>query len=295
MSTKTATRRKPSAAKIAASEERLEAMHEALVAKTDALVTSEGWAEYLAFAARFRQYSFNNTMLILLQCPDATHVASYKKWAEMGRQVRKGERGLSIFAPMMKRREDKETGEEKRYISGFRLVSVFDVAQTDGDALPEDPARPVLLEGQAPEGLWQSLAEMVFDAGYTLQRGPSTRGENGFTSPTDKVVQVSEGLSDAQACKTLIHEVAHMLLHCEDKALTEDAILHRNVAEVEAESTAFIVAQVHGLPTETYSLPYVAGWSGGKTEVIAATADRVLRTAKTILAKTEVAEEEDAA
>jgi antirestriction protein ArdC len=278
-----------------AREERLEEMHERLVAKTDALVTSEGWAEYLAFAARFRQYSFNNTLLILLQCPTATRVASYKRWAEMGRQVRKGEKGLSIFAPMMRKREDEKTGEEKRYVSGFRLVSVFDVAQTDGDPLPADPAAPVLLDGEAPEGLWHALAGIVFDAGYTLQRGPSERGENGFTRPEDKVVQVTEGLSDAQAAKTLIHEVAHMLLHTDDRVLTEDALLHRNVAEIEAESVAHIVAEVHGLPTDAYSIPYVAGWSNGKTEVIAATADRVLRTVKQVLATTQPVEEEAAA
>jgi DNA primase len=284
--------RKPSAAEIARREEQLEAAHEMLVAKTDALVTSEGWAEYLAFAARFRKYSFNNTLLILIQMPTATRVASYKQWAAMGRQVRKGEKGLSIFAPMMRKREDEKTGEEKRWVSGFRLVSTFDVSQTDGDALPEDPARPVLLDGEAPEGLWQSLATMVYDHGYTLQRGPSTRGENGFTLPSEKVIQVTEGLSDAQSAKTLIHEVAHMLLHTEDKTLTEDAILHRNVAEIEAESVAYIVAEVHGLPTESYSVPYVAGWSNGKTEQIAATADRVLKTAKRILEVTEVAAEE---
>jgi antirestriction protein ArdC len=298
MATKTATRRKPSAKVIAEREERLEQMHEALVAKTDALVTSEGWIEYLNFAAKFRQYSFNNTLLILIQMPTATRVASYKKWAELGRQVTKGEKSLQIFAPMTKRfeKEDAATGEktERRAVVGFRLVPVFDVSQTTGDALPEDPAKPVLLDGEAPEGLWQSLAEMVFDHGYTLRTGPSEHGENGYTRPSDKVVQVTEGLSDAQSCKTLIHEVAHMLLHCEDKALTEDAILHRNVAEVEAESVAHIVAQVHGLATEDYSVPYVAGWSNGKTEVIAATADRVLKTAKQILAKTE-AEEEAAA
>jgi hypothetical protein len=83
-----------------------------------------------------------------------------------------------------------------------------------------------------------------------------------------------------------------MLLHTGDKALTEDAILHRNVAEIEAESVAHIVAQVHGLATDDYSIPYVAGWSNGKTEVIAATADRVLKTAKQILATTDVEDEE---
>jgi antirestriction protein ArdC len=276
-------------------EERLEQMHEALVAKTDALVTSEGWLEYLTFAARFRQYSFNNTLLILMQCPTATRVASYKKWLEVGRQVRKGEKSLSIFAPMTRKREDAKTGEERTYVSGFRLVPVFDVSQTEGDALPEDPATPVLLDGEAPAGLFDALAAIVAEKGYALRFGPSERGENGYTSPTDSIIQITEGLSAAQTCKTLIHEVAHLLLHTADKALTEDAILHRNVAEIEAESVAHIVSEVHGLPTDAYSVPYVAGWSNGKTEVIAATADRVLKTTKQILAKTEPVEEEAAA
>jgi antirestriction protein ArdC len=273
-----------------ARDERLEEMHERLTQKTEALVTSEGWMEYLAFAARFRQYSFNNTMLILLQCPHATHVASYKRWAEMGRQVEKGQKGLSIFAPMTRKRVDEATGDEKRYVSGFRLVSVFDVSQTSGEELPTDPARPVLLDGEAPEGLWDSLADIVEDHGYTLRFGPSEHGENGYTRPKDKVVQVTEGLSPAQSCKTLIHETAHMLLHTDNEVLTQDAILHRNVAEVEAESIAHIVSEVHGLPTEDYSLPYIAGWSNGKSEVVALTADRVLRTAKQILATTDPAE-----
>src|SRR4051812_16666439 len=204
--------RKPSAAQIAARDEKMEQIHERLVAKTDALVTSEGWMEYLAFAARFRQYSFNNTMLILIQCPTATRVASYKKWAELGRQVVKGQESLKIFAPLMRKKEDEKTGEEKSFLSGFRLVSVFDVSQTEGDALPEDPGTPTLLEGEAPEGLYDALAGIVAGAGYTLQVAASEHGENGFTRPEDKVIQVTEGLSAAQSCKTLIHEVAHMLL-----------------------------------------------------------------------------------
>src|SRR3954454_7113738 len=111
--------RKPSAAQIAARDEKMEQIHERLVAKTDALVTSEGWLEYLAFAARFRQYSFNNTLLILLQCPHATRVAAYEKWGALGRHATTGEKALQIFAPMMRKREDEKTGEEKRYISGF--------------------------------------------------------------------------------------------------------------------------------------------------------------------------------
>jgi antirestriction protein ArdC len=280
-------------AKTAAREERLEAMHEMLVEKTAELTTSEGWMQYLEFASKFRQYSLNNTLLILCQRPDATHVASYKKWTEMGRQVRKGEKSLSIFAPMMRKREDKD-GEERRYISGFRLVPVFDIAQTDGDPVPE-PVLPVLLDGEAPEGLWDALLTIVDASGYHVERG-ECHGANGFTRPSERLIMVREDVTDAQATKTLVHEIAHMLLHCgEEGGLTADAMMHRSVAEVEAESVAHIVAQVHGLPTESYSLPYIAGWSNGKPEAVAATADRVLKTAKQILAITEPADEEVAA
>jgi len=275
-------------------DERLEAMHETLVAKTEALVTSEGWAEYLAFAAKFHNYSLNNLLLILAQCPHASRVASYKRWTEMGRQVRKGEKSLGIFAPMMRKREDEKTGEERRYISGFRIVPVFDVSQTDGDALPDDVSRPTLLDGEAPAGLWDALAAIVLDHGYTIERG-DCGGANGYTRPDKSLIMVREDVSDAQAVKTLIHEVAHMLLHTDDKTLCADAMAHRNVSEVEAESIAYLVAAEHGLPTETYTLPYVAGWSNGKSEMVAVTADRVLKTSREILAKTAPAEEVAAA
>lgn len=279
-------------------EERLEKAHEMLVAKTAALTTSAGWREYLDFASRFHNYSLNNLLLILCQRPDASRVASYKKWGEMGRQVRKGEKSISIFAPMMRKVERENADgvkEEKRYVSGFRLVPVFDVAQTDGDPLPEDPAAPVLLTGEAPDGLWESLAAIVAEYGYTLRRGPSVRGENGFTSPSEKIVQVTEGLSDAQSVKTLAHEIGHMILHCKDDDLTADAVAHRGVAEVEAESIAHLVMAEHGVATDDYTLPYVAGWSDGKAEVVAATADRVLKTSREVLAKTRPEAEEVAA
>jgi len=277
---------KAKTAKQKAAEEKLEAMHEALVAKTATLTTSAGWTEYLDFLAKFRQYSFNNTMLILIQRPDATHVASYKRWTEMGRQVKKGEKSLGIFAPMMRKREDKTTGEERRYISGFRIVPVFDIAQTEGDPVPA-PVLPVLLDGEAPAGLYDSLALLVAEKGYSLKIGPTVAGENGYCSPASKTIHVTEGLSNAQAAKTLCHEVAHMLLHTEEDSLTVEAMAHRGIAEVEAESVAHIVLGSVGMPTDEYTLPYIAGWSDGKPEAVAATADRVLKTTKEILAKIE--------
>jgi antirestriction protein ArdC len=266
-------------------DERLEKMHEALVAKTATLTTSAGWTEYLEFVSRFRQYSFRNTMLILIQRPDATHVASYKRWTEMGRQVRKGEKSLGIFAPLMRKRTESD-GSERSFVMGFKIVPVFDISQTEGDPVPA-PITPVLLDGEAPEGMYAALALLVAEKGYTLEVGPAAHGENGYCSPGRKMIHITEGLSPAQACKTLVHEVAHMILHCEEDALTEDAMQHRGVAEVEAESVAHIVLGALGFDTDAYTLPYVAGWSDGKTEVIAATADRVLKCTKEILAKTE--------
>lgn len=270
------------------SEERLEALHESLVAKTEALTTSEGWLAWLRVAERFHHYSLNNQLLILVQRPEATQVAGYGVWQSLGRQVRKGEKSIGIFAPMVRKKRDEDTGEEKRFVSGFRVVSVFDISQTDGEDVPLQP-RPALLDGEAPAGLWDALAAVVGAHGYTLERG-DCRGANGYTSPSTKTVKVREDVSEAQAVKTLAHEVAHMLMHCEDADLSADAIRHRAVAEVEAESVAYLVANSHGLPTDDYTLPYVAGWSDGKTEVVAATADRVLKTARTILAATAPAE-----
>lgn len=266
--------------------DRLQGLHDALVKHTAELTTSEGWTTYLNFASKFHAYSANNLMLILIQRPDATQVASYRKWQELGRQVRKGEHSIGIFAPMTRTRTDEATGDRKTWVSGFKVVSVFDVSQTDGDPLPEDPARPVLLEGDAPQGLLDSLTAIVTGHGYSLRFGPTERGENGYTRPSDKVVQVTEGLSPAQTVKTLAHEIAHMLLHVDEDVLNAEALAHRGVAEVEAESTAHLVMAEHGVATDAYTLPYVAGWSDGKPEVVAKTADRVVKTARTILATT---------
>jgi antirestriction protein ArdC len=266
-------------------DERLEAMHEQLVAKTATLTTSEGWTAYLQFLARFRQYSFNNTMLIMIQKPDATHVASYKKWTEMGRQVKKGEKSLGIFAPMMRKRTETD-GTERSFIMGFKIVPVFDISQTEGDPVPE-PIKPVLLDGEAPVGMYDSLALLAAEKGYSVKVGPSVHGENGYCSPASRMIHITEGLSPAQACKTMTHEVAHMLLHTDEDALTVEAMNHRGIAEVEAESIASIVLGSVGFDTDEYTLPYIAGWSDGKPEAIAATADRVLKTVKQILASVE--------
>jgi antirestriction protein ArdC len=264
------------------SKERLEELHETLTERVAGLTSSEAWTEWLRVAAKFHRYSFNNQMLILAQRPDATLVNSYKRWGEIGRQVRKGEKSLGIFAPCSRKVEDPETGEKKVRIVGFRVVSVFDISQTDGADVPEQPM-PTLLDGEAPRGLWDALTTVAEARGFTVERG-DCRGANGYTDPTAHLIRVREDVSAAQAAKTLAHEVAHVTMgHTEDL----DAYnLHRGTAEVEAESAAYLIAQMHGMDPGTYTLPYVAGWAGTTAEdtakAIRASAERVIKAARLV-------------
>jgi antirestriction protein ArdC len=264
--------------------DRVAQLHRALEAQVAELVSGEDWARMLATAAKFHAYSANNVMLILSQRPDATRVAGYQAWRSVGRQVRKGERGISILAPVLvrakKRQEDNDTIGETRddgteTVVGFRVAHVFDIAQTDGDPLPEVD-RPALLDGEAPTGLWEDLASQVEGEGFTLERG-DCGGANGITTWGTRTVRVRDDVSDAQAAKTLCHELAHVLLHERDFGTC------RGRKEVEAESVAYIVCQAAGLVTDSYSLPYVAAWSGGDTAEVRKTAARVLMAARAIL------------
>lgn len=261
------------------STDRLDALHADLQNKVANLATSDAWQAWLQTAAVFHNYSLNNQLLILSQRPDATRVAGYRAWQALGRNVRKDERSIGILAPMTRKVRDADSGEERQRMIGFRVVSVFDVSQTDGDPLPAAP-RPTLLDGDAPEGLWDAVAAIVTSNGFTLERG-DCGSANGITYPDERRVRVSDSLQPAQAAKTLIHECAHMLLHATDpEALWSP---HRGVMEVEAESVAFIVAAACGLPSDAYSLPYIVGWSDGDASAVAATAARVLKTARTIV------------
>jgi antirestriction protein ArdC len=260
---------------------RLAAAHEQLSAGVAALSSSEGWQRMLAVAARFHRYSPNNVLLIGVQRPEATLVAGYRSWQQLGRQVLRGERGIAILAPVLTRTEnnpDSQPADPARVLRGFRVTHVFDVSQTEGDALPD--AGPRLLAGGSPRGLWDALASQVHDAGFTLDRGDCGPA-NGYTDHVGHHVRVRDDVSSAQACKTLAHELAHVLLHGPD----QPARL-RHEAEVEAESVAYVVSTTAGLPTDGYSIPYVTSWSTGSTEVLRDAATRVLRTARLIIDRT---------
>jgi antirestriction protein ArdC len=265
-------------------DDRLEALHKELTDGVAALTSSEKWQAWLDFSAGFWNYSFNNQMLILIQRPDATLVTGFRKWQQKGRQVRKGEKSIGIYAPMVRKVKDETSGDDKRVVTGFRVTSVFDVSQTDGDPLPENVSTPTLLDGAAPAGMWDALVGVATVHKYRVERG-ACGGANGYTRPSDKLIMVRDDVSDAQAFKTLVHEIGHMLMHTDDAVLSAEAMAHRDIAEIEAESTAYVVAKSLGLETSPYSLPYVAGWNGEKDSVekITKSGQRVVRAARTIL------------
>ena len=181
--------------------------------------------------------------------------------------------------------ENGKTRKDSRVV-GFRDVAVFDISQTDGAPFPLPPA-PVLLEGQAPDGLWDALAAQVDAAGYQLERVDSAEkigGANGRTNYAARTVTVRSDVSDAQAVKTLAHELAHVKLHDPSSPDVAGSGPCRGAAEVEAESVAYLVAAAHGMDTANYSFTYVATWaSHAAPDVMLSTASRVRNTAADIL------------
>ena len=299
-----------------ARDARLAGLHDQLVRAVDGLVSSDDWRRAMEFAARFRSRSFNNTLLIWVQHtaayaagrvpePMPSYVAGFKQWQQLDRSVEKGQAGYMIHAPVtarfatatpqnaeswrrLGRQEKPRPGEVVRSrMIGVTPAYVWDLSQTAGEPVPERP-QARLLEGAAPEGLWNGLAAQVRERGFTIQRVPDERvihGANGLTDYTARTVAVRTNMDEATQVKTLAHELAHVMLHGPDHP---DAIAHRGIGEVEAESVALMVGAAHNLDTSGYTIPYVASWASaveGKTptEVVQATGERVRAAAVTIL------------
>jgi antirestriction protein ArdC len=228
------------------------------------LKSSARWAEYLRAAARFHRYSANNLMLILMQRPDATRVAGFRTWLDLGRHVRKGENGIAILAPCVyggQTREDQETGERvttERRVVGFRVVHVFDVSQTDGDELPSPVTH---LKGESAAELLARLEIVAGELGFSVQRPEDFRGPvNGETSFELKQIRLNPDRSTDQQAKTLAHELGHVTAHHE----TVNYSAERARCELEAESVAYVVLAHNGLDSAEYSFGYVAHWSDAK-------------------------------
>ncbi len=296
-------------------EAKLAALHQTLTDEVAALASGPQWRAWLQVAARFHNYSFNNTILLAAQKPDATQVAGYNLWQELGRQVAKGEKGLMILAPVTRKADDTAPTDPAptdagrtvlaaagdptstpaspagsvtpRRVVGFRPAYVWDISQTTGGELPSPPM-PHLLAGQAPLGLWDALAAQCRAAGFTVDRLPihGDAGPNGYTAYTTHAVVVRSDVDDAQAVKTLAHELGHVLMHDPSQFTDGHTGRCRGVREVEAESVAYLVAADHGLETAEYTFAYVAGWAahtGDVNATITESGTRVLSTAHRVL------------
>lgn len=245
--------------------------------------TSEKYLDFLSFAAKFHRYSARNMLLIYLQNPNASYVAGFKAWQKMGASVKKGEKSISIFAPMLikekhtqtrtddegnvvlnsKGEPETENTETKRLT--FRLVNVFDISQTTA----EPPTLVSELQGEDVKA--DCLIEAIREISeYSICFSDDTDDEllqvkksvKGYCNSFMRQIVVRDGMSGIQTAKTLLHEYAHSIFH-EDADKTM-----RSANEVEAESTAYILANYFGLDTSEYSMPYIASWSGEKPEVL---------------------------
>lgn len=239
------------------------------------LTSAEDWQHYLDFQSRFHRYSFGNVLLIAAQCHEATRVAGFNAWRKMNRFVRKGEKAIFILAPMVYKNADSADDEDERVIRGFKWVPVFDIVQTDGEEMPSVCNR---LAGDDPDGLFGQLVAVAQSIGFSVHETEIPGSANGDCTYDLKRIRVEVTNSPAQRVKTLAHEIAHAMLH-------ED-VKDRRLAELEAESTSFVICQSLGLDTSDYAFGYVATWAGGGDEAIAgikASCDRIQKTAARVL------------
>lgn len=255
---------------------------------------SDKYKQFLNVMAKFPKYSVNNTMLIMMQRPDAQLCQSFTGWKQMGRYVKRGEKGISILAPAPYKIEREQTklddkgrpvfdadGEPVKEkvevtIRAFKVVKTFDLAQTDGKELPTIGPNELVGSIDGYPKLLQALQEISpVPVSFELIDG----GAKGYYNLENKSIVIQEGMSEVQTIKTLLHEMAHQKLHDKD-IVPEAKDITRNGKEVEAESVAYVVCQHYGINTSDYSFSYVVGWSEGKeTPELKASLDKIRQTA----------------
>lgn len=264
-----------------ATESKLDTIMKSLEEGVEKVFTSEQYQMYLQTMATFHNYSFNNTLLIAMQRPDATLLAGYQTWKKkFHRHVKRGEKGIKIIAPVPvkeKRQVEKideetqeivigidgqpETETVERILPRFRVTTVFDISQTEGEPLPTLEVNELVGDVFIYEDFMKGLEE-ISPVPFQFQEIDS--GAKGYYSNAEKLVAIQTGMSQAQTMKTAVHETAHAILHdrdvMEENGITKD----RMTKEVESESVAYVVCNHFGLDTSDYSFNYVAGWSSDK-------------------------------
>lgn len=242
---------------------------------------SDNYKNYLNTMAKFHNYSLNNTLLINQQAPNATRVAGFESWKNnFNRHVKKGERGIKIIAPApytMKVTKDvidpktgevvfDENGDPKKAevqvkIPAFKVTTVFDISQTEGEPLPSLGVNELSGNVEMANDIKDSLFKI---SPVPIKFGEIDGGSKGFYSLSDKYIKVKEGMSDTQTLKTMVHEISHAMLHDPDRIKENPSLQQPGNREVEAESIAYIVCQHFGIDTSDYSFGYIAGWSEGR-------------------------------
>lgn len=221
--------------------------------------TSEKYRDLLHVMSLFHNYSANNCLLIALQCPHASYVAGYTSWRNnFHRQVKKGEKAIRIISPIKYKKKNEEDEEEERI--GFKSASVFDISSTY--QIPD--MEPVQIGVSDLQGhienykdflhAFQSVSPVPVD--FRLFDGDA----RGYYSDTEKIIVVQDGMTERQSVKTLIHEIAHAMLHTKEQL--QECKKDRKQKELEAESVAYIVCEHYGFDSEDYSFPYIVGWVG---------------------------------
>ena len=247
------------------------------------LFESEKFKEYLTTMSKFYNYSFNNTLLIAMQKPDATLIAGYTSWQRnFDRHVMKGEKGIKILAPApykaQEEREKIDPATQKPVLDAdgkpvtetvevlrpaFKVVSVFDVSQTDGKELPDIAVDELTGSVENYAAFFEALKQ---ESPVPISFEDIPGGAKGYFSHVENRIAIQDGMSEIQTVKTAIHEIAHAKLHAikPDEKVAPEERKDRHTKEVEAESVAYTVCQRYGIETSDYSFGYIAGWSSDK-------------------------------
>jgi antirestriction protein ArdC len=262
--------------KASTQKEKLQEITDKLEQGVKDIFASDKYKEYLSVMSKFHRYSFRNTLLILFQKPDASMIAGYGAWQKnFKRQVRKGEKGIKIIAPSpykIQKEQEKIGADGKKTtetidvtIPAYKVTTVFDVSQTDGEPLPSLGVDKLQGSVDNYKDFYAAL-EKISPVAIGFENIES--GANGYFNRVEQRIAVQENMSELQTLKTLIHEIAHAKLHDispeEANALPPEEQKDTHTKEVEAESVAYTVCQHYGIDTSDYTFGYVAGWSSGK-------------------------------
>lgn len=244
--------------KIKELSDRIDGVIENLIHSVDEIASSQNFKVWLKMAATFHRYSLHNTLLIQSQMPGATRVAGFRKWKSLGRSVKRGERGIAILCPIIKKVKVKDVnGNESmdEEFSGFFISHVFDISQTEGAKIPVNPYKRV--EGDDCGALYESLKNVAMRMGITISEETLPIGIDGMTD--GKNIKISINNSMNHKALVMLHEISHILLH-----FTEGDQQKRNTREIEAEATSFAAASFFNLECQYSCASYLASWGADR-------------------------------